>query len=265
MRFERVVKIRRGGAGYRLTVDNLIVSSGERLALIGDSGSGKSTILDMMALVLKPDEADDFSFKPMGSDKWQDLWKTWQSKRLTRFEAIRRSSLGYVMQTGGLLPFLTVRDNISLPAELKGTIPTKIWREKLKYLAEELKITHLLTKYPTKVSVGERQRCAIARALVHNPSLVLADEPTASLDPPTAERVFELLLRLSQDCALVVSTHEHRRVVGTDFKVYRLLCRSTSPDQPIEAMVIPPEEYRFSDEGKVETISLEKKKTSELH
>lgn len=238
-----VVKTRPGGAGYKLVIDELLVNSRQRVALIGDSGSGKSTILDIAALVLRPDSAEEFFFRPLGAEKWENLWRDWRTGRHGRFEGIRRSHLGYVLQTGGLLPFLTVRDNIVLPAAFKAGRISKETAGYLDYLAGELKIDHLLRKYPTKISVGERQRCAIARALVHRPSLVLADEPTASLDPVTADRVFELLLRLCEDCALVVSTHEHRRVVGTGFEVFRLSISDEAAGGPILARVIPPDDY----------------------
>jgi putative ABC transport system ATP-binding protein len=239
MKLKEVVKTRPGGVGYRLAVDELSVGPKERVAVIGESGSGKSTLLDLMAMVLKPDSAQILSFKPAAEEKARDLWADWRVGRYGAFERLRRSHLGYVMQTGGLLPFLTVQDNILLPAELKGAERAKARLERLAYLADELKIAHLLDKYPARVSMGERQRCAIARALIHKPTLVLADEPTASLDPPTADRVFELLLQLSRDAALIVSTHDQKRVLNSDFRVVRVVCGAASPGQPIEARLEP--------------------------
>ncbi|MDR2366989.1 MAG: ATP-binding cassette domain-containing protein [Deltaproteobacteria bacterium] len=234
-----LVKTRKGGVGYRLLVESMTIGRGEHLALIGDSGSGKSTLLDMIAMVLKPDSAGDFSFRPIGHAKWHDLWKIWRKGAYGIFEALRRSELGYIMQTGGLLPFLNVADNITLPADLKPGFPKAEKRERFKALTATLGISHLLGKLPSAISVGERQRCAIARALIHAPSLVLADEPTASLDPPTADRVFELLLDLCRDSALVVSTHEQNRVLTGRFKVWRIDCRPGGEGQPIEARVAP--------------------------
>ena len=257
MYFRDVVKTRQGGAGYRLVIDELVINPKERVALIGDSGSGKSTILDIMALVLKPDSAEEFFFRLAGGDKWENLWKAWSHGRHARFEGIRRSELGYVLQTGGLLPFLTVRDNIALPAGFKNGGISRETADYLDYLAGELKIDHLLRKFPTRISVGERQRCAIARALVHKPSLVLADEPTASLDPVTADHVFDLLLRLCEECALVVSTHEHRRVLGTDFKVFRLTVSTGESGGPIVAKVVPPDDYVSPRERLADSLELE--------
>jgi putative ABC transport system ATP-binding protein len=233
-----VLKSRKEGAGYSLFVGDLTVGRTERVALLGDSGSGKSTLLDLMAMVLKPDQAEVFSFSSKAGAQNLDLWEIWRKKNISRFENIRRSELGYIMQTGGLLPFLSVRDNIILPAGLKPDYSAKTREQHLQYLVTELRIGHLLKKYPSEVSVGERQRCAIARALIHKPSLVLADEPTASLDPPTADRVFELLLNLCQDSALVVSTHDHRRMAArSDFTVWRITCQVNTNSGSIEARV----------------------------
>ncbi|MDR2300884.1 MAG: ABC transporter ATP-binding protein [Deltaproteobacteria bacterium] len=234
-----LVKTRKGGVGYRLLVENLTIGKGEHLALIGDSGSGKSTLLDMIAMILKPDSAGEFSFKPLGSDKRNDLWRIWQKANYALFEGLRRSELGYIMQTGGLLPFLTVADNITLPADLKVGYPKSDRNDRFQALTSTLGITHLLNKLPSTISVGERQRCAIARALIHAPSLVLADEPTASLDPPTADKVFELLLDLCKESALIVSTHERNRVLTGHFKVWQITCQSGSDTQPIEARISP--------------------------
>jgi putative ABC transport system ATP-binding protein len=218
--------------------NNLSIGPTERVALLGDSGSGKSTLLDLIAMVLKPEDANLFTFFSRQSNQRYDLWKTWKQKKLSLFESIRRSELGYIMQTGGLLPFLNIKDNIVLPANIKIGYSAKTRNLQLDYLLTELRIGHLLKKYPAEVSVGERQRCAIARALIHKPSLVLADEPTASLDPPTANRVFDLLLTLCQDSALVVSTHDHRRIAErSDFTVWKINCEMDPQTKAIEAIV----------------------------
>ncbi|MDR2387112.1 MAG: ATP-binding cassette domain-containing protein [Deltaproteobacteria bacterium] len=264
-----LVKTRKGGLGYRLLVENLTIGKGEHLALIGDSGSGKSTLLDMIAMILKPDSADEFSFKPLGNPKRNDLWKIWQKANYALFEGLRRSELGYIMQTGGLLPFLTVADNITLPADLKVGFPKSEKNERFEALTSTLGITHLLNKLPSTISVGERQRCAIARALIHAPSLVLADEPTASLDPPTADKVFELLLDLCKESALIVSTHERSRVLTGHFKVWQITCQPGSDSQPIEARISPFTNFSEHIPEKIPThspkIDLSKKVSSLFH
>jgi putative ABC transport system ATP-binding protein len=238
LRFSDVVKTRPGGQGYRLSVDSFRAFRGERLALIGESGSGKSTFLDMVAMILKPDLAAEMAFLPSGGPGWLDLWALWRGGGNGKFEALRRSELGYVMQTGGLLPFLTAADNIVLPARLKRGFPKSEIKDRLMFLAGRLGITHLLGKSPARISVGERQRCAVARALIHDPVMVLADEPTASLDPPTADRIFELLLELCEGRTLLVSTHERWRVAGDNFLVWEIVCEKGGESDPIEAALV---------------------------
>jgi putative ABC transport system ATP-binding protein len=233
MVFQNVVKKRSGGPGYSLLIEDLAVCPAGRYALIGDSGSGKSTLLDLMALILKPDSADSFLWRP-GTDSKIDLFKAWQDKDARKFEKIRREQLGYVMQTGGLLPFLSAEDNILLPGELKNCEPEE-QRKLLHELAGILKISELLKRKPALLSVGQRQRCAIARALIHGPSLILADEPTASLDPPTARQVLDLLLALSKERALVVSTHNLDLIKDRGFTVFRIYCRQPDPESGVLA------------------------------
>ena len=209
------------GRAYRLKIPELEIRAGARLLLLGDSGSGKSTTLDLLALVLKPDRADDFLWRPEAGAV--DLKGLWQGRRAGRLGRLRREELGYVLQTGGLLPFLTVRENILLPARLKK-MDSRAQNRRLDELLEKLRLGHLRAKFPGQISVGERQRCAIARAVIHGPALILADEPTASLDPPTADQVFELLLNLSRDSALIVATHDEGRARRHDFTVLKVVC-----------------------------------------
>jgi len=229
--------VKNRGRNYRLRIPEMVIRPGARILLLGDSGSGKSTTLDMLALVLKPDAADDFIWRP--ETKNTDLHDLWLKNNAPGLGRLRREELGYVLQTGGLIPFLSVRENILLAARLKK-METRDQEEKLSRLARDLGLGHLVNKYPDKVSVGERQRCAIARAVIHDPALVLADEPTASLDPPTADRVFNLLLKSSQDSALIVASHDESRALKHDFTVWRVVCRSsTEADGLIEAELKP--------------------------
>ncbi|MDR1042176.1 MAG: ATP-binding cassette domain-containing protein [Deltaproteobacteria bacterium] len=223
----RMAKTRQGGAGYCLMVSSLKVFPGERLALVGQSGCGKSTLLDMLGLVLRPDmgrPGSEFRWRRGGKGEVVDVLASWRSGDDGRRERIRREDIGYVLQSGGLLPFLTVRDNILLPARLKGSPRGDELEGSLSRLAVELGIGHLLKKYPGSVSMGERQRAAVARALIHRPAIIIADEPTASLDPPTAAKVFDLMLRLSEGIPLVVSTHDRPRVEGLGFKIREIRC-----------------------------------------
>ncbi|WP_188114812.1 ABC transporter ATP-binding protein [Methylococcus geothermalis] len=194
---------RRRGEGERaftLAVEGLSLRKGECLAVTGPSGSGKSTLLDLLGLVLRPDRADAFRFLD------QDVAALWRSGGDGGLAALRSRHLGYVLQTGGLLPFLNLRENVELSRRLLGLGPDALTGE----LLARLGLTHLKAEKPRALSVGERQRAAIARAFAHRPALVLADEPTAALDPPQALEVCRLMLELAAEfgIALVVVSHD---------------------------------------------------------
>lgn len=203
---EQVARRRGGGAdGFRIEVTSFMVRAGECLALTGPSGSGKTTMLDLLGLVLRPDLAGWFSFRAR-SGRSVDVRALWQRRHLDRLADLRALDIGYVLQTGGLLPFLSARENIQLSRRLlalrdDGTVG---------YLAKRLGLTRLLDKKPKALSIGERQRVAIARALAHRPTLVLADEPTAALDPQQAVEVMGLLLELVSELrmAAVIVSHD---------------------------------------------------------
>jgi putative ABC transport system ATP-binding protein len=226
------------GTGYRLRIPEFSVPPASRILLLGDSGSGKSTTLDILALVLKPDGAEVFSWRS-GGEQACDLKSIWRNRQADRLGRLRRGGFGYVLQTGGLLPFLTVRENILLTAET-GNADLKAARRRLEELFDYLRIGHLSSKLPSQISVGERQRCAIARAVIHRPSLILADEPTASLDPPTADLVFDLLINLSREASLVVASHDVNRASRYDFAVHRVICKPRPAEGGlIEAVLVP--------------------------
>jgi len=192
-----------GRTAFELRVPELRIAPGEVVVLRGPSGCGKSTLLDLLALALCPDEAATFSFHPEHRGA-TDLWRLWQRDDLDGLGHLRADHIGYVLQTGGLLSFLSARENIQLPCRLLGRDP----RGGVERLAERLDISALLDKRPGQLSVGERQRVAIARALAHRPGVVLADEPTASLDPVNAARITALfldLVRQSGTCAIIAS------------------------------------------------------------
>ena len=135
-----------------------------------------------------------------------DVAALWGRRRLDELGRLRARHFGYVLQTGGLLPFLSVRSNIALTQRILGYED----RGRIEDLARRLDIAELLEARPAKLSVGQRQRVAIARALAHRPALVLADEPTASLDPVNADAVMDLFMELisSVGSALVLVTHD---------------------------------------------------------
>ncbi|MFN3356107.1 MAG: ABC transporter ATP-binding protein [Pseudomonas sp.] len=206
-----------GSQRYSLVIPALQLRAGEQLAIVGPSGCGKSTLLDLLALVLAPDQAGCFEFNQ------QDIGGLWRADQQSTLAALRSQHLGYVLQTGGLLEFLDVRGNIALSRQLLGLKDDG----SVARLAEQLEISDQLAKRPSALSVGQRQRVSCARALAHAPQLVLADEPTASLDPLNAERVMHALLAQARErqAACVIATHDEPLVRGSGVQVRRISCR----------------------------------------
>lgn len=183
--------------GFALEIPSLRVAPGEIVALAGESGSGKTTALDLLGLLRLPDLVAEFRLA--GEDVAARL-----SGGLDAVAGLRRERIGHVLQQGGLLPFLTVAENIALTAR-PGRAPPFALGE----LAERLGLAGVLDRSPEAVSIGQRQRVAIARAVMGDPALILADEPTAALDPPTAREVLSLLLELARarGAGVVMASH----------------------------------------------------------
>lgn len=199
----------RGDARFELSVPSLRVERGARVALVGPSGCGKSTLLDILALILVPSGVACFQ---VGDEAGRsvDVTALLGRRDHSALASLRNRSTGYVLQTGGLLPFLTVAANIALPCDLLGR-PDE---GRVERIATRLEIARHLGKKPGELSVGERQRVAIARALVHEPQVVLADEPTAALDPDSADLVMRLLVELAEESGttVVIASHDWERV-----------------------------------------------------
>lgn len=218
IRLHGVRKTRGQGAQrYSLEVERLQLAVGARVALVGPSGCGKSTLLDLLALVLAPDTAEGFVLAGA------DVAGLWRQRRLDQLAALRSRQLGYVLQAGGLLGFLDVRGNIRLPRQLLGLAEDG----SVERLAAALDVHDQLGKKPAALSLGQRQRVSCARALAHAPALLLADEPTAALDPVNAERVMQLLLREAQarQVTCVVATHDEALARNAGLSVLRMRCR----------------------------------------
>ncbi len=192
------------GADVRPVIEQLsfALSAGEVLALTGPSGSGKSTLLNLLAGTLVAEQGELTVLTPAGEiapGRLDDAGRT----------LFRRNHVGYVFQFFNLIPTLTVRENVLLPLELTG-------QEGLTDRAIErldvLGMNHRLDDFPEHLSGGERQRTAIARALAHEPALVLADEPTGNLDASNAQRVAEMLISETRalGSTLVLATHDER-------------------------------------------------------
>ncbi len=192
---------RHAGSGepFELYVPELRVLPGEVCLVAGSSGCGKTTLLDALGCASRFTRCQQFSLAGTNVLK----------SGAGRLSALRRQSIGYVLQQGGLIPFLTARENILLPAEL-GHMPQEEARERLEELAQRLGISHQLSKRPHALSIGQRQRVSIARALLHRPPLLLADEPTGALDPASAQDVRSLLIAAAreQGCGVVLVSHD---------------------------------------------------------
>lgn len=185
---------------------SLQVKPGEFLALVGPSGSGKTTMLSMLAALLRPTEGQILI-------DGQDLSQMPDAER-TRF---RREKIGFTFQANNLLPFLNARENVELMLRLNGNLDAA-GRRRVLELLERLGLSDRLNNLPRQLSGGQQQRVAIARALVHNPAVVLADEPTASLDTERAHQVVQTFATLihEQNRAGIMVTHDLRMVQYAD-------------------------------------------------
>lgn len=202
---KNLLKQRQRENGYRLLIKSLRIRHGDRIALTGPSGCGKSTALDILGLSLEPDCAGEFVFF---ANEPLPIMGFWQKRQLDKLADLRRKYLGYVLQSGELLPFLTTGENICFMGNLAGN-PEAETLNNGKELAERLGIEKLWNAMPASLSVGERQRAAIARALAAKPKIIIADEPTAALDPFHAQKVMGAFLDCLENyaSALILATH----------------------------------------------------------
>ena len=182
--------------GFILKITNLEVKKGESLAITGVSGSGKSTLLKLLSGELT------LQFGSISI-----LGHNLHEMKESELRNFRLKQLGMIFQDSPLLEYLSVADNISMPAEIAGLKDL----QDVKELATNCGIEDLLSRYPSKLSEGEKQRAAICRALIASPKLVLADEPTSSLDPTRGQDITDLLIKScrKQNCSLVMVTHDH--------------------------------------------------------
>lgn len=197
--FEKVTKVFRGPEGDVCAVKNisLSVNQGELVAVQGSSGSGKTTLLLMAGGLLKPSEG---TLSVAG----QDPYALTPDQR----SALRARKIGFVFQQFHLIPYLTVRDNVLSPSGAHHLADAK---QRAAELIQHFKLEHRLEHVPAQLSTGERQRTALARALLNRPDIILADEPTGNLDEKNAEIVLKYLREFAGDGgAVLLVTHDVR-------------------------------------------------------
>ncbi len=191
---------------------NFSIEPGSFLSFVGPSGSGKTTLLNLIGCLDKPSEG---SLQVNGADV----------AALSRSQgaAFRGEYIGFIFQDFNLLPVLTVYENIEYPLLMVQQIPAKDRRERILALLKAVGMLDQKDKYPDQISGGQKQRVSVARALVTNPKLVLADEPTANLDHQTAYQVIELMKKMRDEfnTTFIFSTHD-QKIVGEAEIIYTL-------------------------------------------
>ena len=189
---------------------NFHVEVGQRVAIMGKSGSGKSTLLSLISGIIKPDSGDII----LNSTSYKNL----KESELNDFRA---TNIGFVFQNFHLVSYLNALENVMLPAKVCGISNPK---EKAIELLKSVGLSHRLDHLPSQLSGGEKQRVAIARALIHNPKIILADEPSGNLDEETGIAVMDKLFELIEknNTTLILVTHS-KDVANRCEKTYELV------------------------------------------
>lgn len=202
LELEHISKSFQDGDGRQTVLADLslAIEKNEFVAILGPSGSGKSTLLSIAGLLLS---ADSGRIAIAGQDLSTLKQKQWTQKR--------QELLGFIFQDHQLLPFMTIKDQLLMVAKMKGGQDKQSMTQEVLHLLEELDILACQDKYPGQLSGGQKQRAAIARAFIGNPQVILADEPTASLDPKRGRDIAQLIqfeVKNKEKAALMV-THDH--------------------------------------------------------
>jgi len=197
---------KRFGATAALDGVDVSLATGEVVALLGPSGSGKSTLLHCLAGILRPDAGE----VRLRGERLDD-------RSEGRRSATRLRDMGFVFQFGDLVPELTLGENVALPLRLTGT-SRRVATARANAVLAELGVEDVTDRRAGEVSGGQAQRAAVARALVHKPAVVFADEPTGSLDTVTGEIVLDALVAVAKErgCAVLLVTHEARVAAYAD-------------------------------------------------
>ncbi len=191
---------------------DLSIKTGSFMGLMGESGCGKSTLLKIMAGLETPDSGSVF----VGEQAiFQDGKMPLNEAKFAEF---RRKNFGFIFQSHQLIPELTVLENVILPLQLKDWSTKRAKKRAEEMLSHVSLLKELRDSFPQEISVGQQQRVGIARALIHQPSMIFADEPTASLDPENSVGVVDLLLGLQEeyDSTILMVTHTPELVKGLD-------------------------------------------------
>ena len=212
---------------------NFTVEAGEYVAIMGESGSGKTTLLNILAALDRPTSGEILL-------NGKSLSKISQNK----LAAFRRDNLGFVFQEFNLLDTFSIQDNIYLPLVLAG-VPYEEMERRLKPIADTLDISHILKKFPYEVSGGQKQRTAVARALITEPQIILADEPTGALDSKASDTLLRLFGQVNQAGQTVLmvthsikaASHATRVLFLQDGEVYHQLYRGDQTSEQLYAKI----------------------------
>lgn len=226
----KVYTTRFGGAKVQALVNmNFSVEQGEFVAIMGESGSGKTTLLNILASLDKPTGGEVLlNGKDLTLIKEKEI------------SAFRRDNLGFVFQDFNLLDNFSLKDNILLPLVLQGKVVEEM-EKRLMPIAGRLGITELLAKYPYEVSGGQKQRTAVARAIITNPQLILADEPTGALDSKASTELLKVFREINSDGQTILmvthstkaASHANRILFIKDGEVFHQIYRGNLTDEQL--------------------------------
>lgn len=227
---KKIYSTRFGGNKVQALSDvNFSVEDGEYVAIMGESGSGKTTLLNILAALDKPTSGEVLLNE-----------KNISSIKEGKIAEFRRANLGFVFQDFNLLDTFTLEDNIFLPLVLAKTSYNEMKRRSMN-ITDKLGITELLKKYPYEVSGGQKQRAAVARALITNPQIILADEPTGALDSKASDQLLSLFSDINKSGQTILmvthstkaASHANRVIFIKDGKVFHQIYKASMTNEQL--------------------------------